>query len=296
MKTLWTVCAWALLLCSAAFGQGSGSETHLGGCILLTPGAEAPDDLYYDTGVIRTDEFKPLTKTISVYGIILAGNDDVTDEFMRDVATAIKEIFPRDRGLDGQQQQQLLTNLHRYRALIPMFEQQKGFRNTPEEEEAWRTTEAECSVCDVIFKTNRGQVMEVVEHILHYVSTVGLHYTFPEEWGVSDTSKINQFMREAIDRKFYDVGGYTEIEDEKERQRVEIQEFSYWVISTAWNLQEPYGGGGGEWTIKNRVELKEQMPELFAMVEQTVGTIMVPPSLKILDKFPDSPKSDGSGE
>jgi hypothetical protein len=30
-----------------------------------------------------------------------------------------------------------------------------------------------------------GQVMEVVEHIVHYANDVGFHYTLPKEWGMS---------------------------------------------------------------------------------------------------------------
>ena len=289
---------FVLLVCEASFTQDDKSKTHLGDCILIKPAVDAPRDVYYETDLIRTDAVKPFNKQLAVYGMILVGNDGTPDQFMRDVARTIREIFPQDRGLDSKKQHEMLTNLHRYKALIPMPRQGAGadgdnfFDMNEEDEQAWGRLTSQCSVCDAIFKTDRGQVMEVVEHILHYASSIGLHYTFPEAWGISESSKIHGFMKEAIAKKYYDVGGYVEIEPAGTRMRVEIQEFAYWVISTAWNLQQPYGGGGGEWTIKNREDLKKKMPALFAMHEETVGTIMLSPSLKSLDKFPDTPGSD----
>ena len=48
------------------------------------------------------------------------------------------------------------------------------------------------SICDNIMelkpeKINK-QPMGVIEHILHHVTMVGLHYNFYEDWGVSKDS------------------------------------------------------------------------------------------------------------
>ncbi len=68
-------------------------------------------------------------------------------------------------------------------------------------------------VCDLIVEgTPRGQVMEVVEHILPYVSDLGLHYTFPGEWGIAKNSVLGVAMPKAIDQGWYDVGGYDDID------------------------------------------------------------------------------------
>ena len=285
----------ALMMGTVALAQRN-DETHLGGCILKNPGVEAPEDPYYDTGLVRTEEFKPQTKKIGVYGFILSGNDDITDQFMLDVSQTIKEMFPRNRGLDEAKQKEFLVNMHRYRPVIPMFDNAKGFLKTPEDEKAWEPTEESCSVCDAIFKTPRGQAMEVVEHILHYASDIGLHYTFPDEWGISEDSEINKFMDEAIERKLYVVEQYDRFGEEAEvYRRVLIQEFAYWVITTMWNLQEPYGPTA-EWHVKNRVELRNLMPELFEMHERTVATVMVAPNLSTLDKFPDGASDDDDDE
>ncbi len=66
-------------------------------------------------------------------------------------------------------------------------------------------------------------------------------------------------------------------------RRVIMQEFAYWIISTAWNLQEAYGPQGeDEWTIKNETDLQEKLPEFYEVYQRTVGRTMVAPSLETL--------------
>lgn len=39
--------------------------------------------------------------------------------------------------------------------------------------------------------------MEIVEHILHHVSMVGLHYNYYSEWGVNTQSQQYSYMTTA---------------------------------------------------------------------------------------------------
>ena len=56
-----------------------------------------------------------------------------------------------------------------------------------------------------------------------------------------------------------------------------------WIISTAWNLQEPYGPQGeDEWAIENEADLREKLPEFYEVYQRTVGRIMVASSLETL--------------
>ena len=79
-----------------------------------------------------------------------------------------------------------------------------------------------------------GQVMEVVEHSLHYVTDIGPHYAYPDQWGVAPDSVLVQGMRDAVERGNYDISQYPDIDDLEVRNRVLVQEFAYWAISTAW--------------------------------------------------------------
>jgi len=302
MSTRYVICAilcLALVLGSCSSGKNESektesaeaapeitetAKTHLGGCILISPAAEAPADLYQESDIIPTEEYKPFTKKLSVYGITLIGRDDISDDFMRKVAKTIKEIFPQNETIDSELQKEVLRNLYRYRTVIPLF---KGhdYEFTPLEKAAWDVTTSKNSICDIIMEGVPGQVNEVVEHILHFVTDVGLHYTFPDEWGISKTSKIYIAMQEAIDKGHYNIEQYNDEVDDEERTRVLIQEYAYWVIFTAWDLFEPYGPQA-EWTgINNPDDLKEKLPLAYELFEQTIPKVMASPSRSTLEEF-----------
>ena len=225
------------------------APTHLGGCILLDPKGDVPGDVYQHGDVVATEAMPPFTKELQVYGLKLAARDDISDDYMRLVARTIAESFPRDAGLDADLQRELLANHYRYNALIPVpLGYDYSFMD--EADEQWAAIERDNSVCDVIMQdVPQGQVMEVVEHILHYVTDIGF-------------------------------------EDEEVRFRVQMQEFAYWFISTAWNLQAPYGPvWEEEWTIRDQEELREKLPEMYAAYEETAARVMVAPSLATLQEI-----------
>ena len=297
MSTRYVFCAIISLTLFLSFCSSETTEsvatnvekTHYGGCIMLSRVTSAPDALYMNTGITPTDEYPPFTKKITVYGFTLVGNDDITDDFMNNVAKTITEMFPRGGSIDGALQEEFIRNMYEYKALIPLYNGRNRF-TSPEDQAAWNVTRNQNSVCDVIMENEVGrQVMEVVEHILHYANDVGLHYTFPEKWAVASGSKLHEFMLEAVEKGYYDDTSYDRIEDEERRLRVKLQEFGYLIITTAWDLQVPYAGGGDEWTqggtIENGDDLNEKMPLLYEMYEQTVSKIMVPPSRSMLDEM-----------
>jgi hypothetical protein len=265
-------------------------KTHLGDCILLAPAAEAPSDLYQESDVVPTDEYKPFTKKLLVYGIVLIGRDDISDDFMRKVAKAIKEMFPQGNGIDAELQKELLRNMYKYKTVIPFF-LGHDYEFAPEDEATWDLTRSQNSICDIIMEGVPGQVNEVVEHILHHVSDVGLHYTFPDEWGISKTSKVYQAMQEAIDKEYYIIEQYGE-RDEEVRNRVLIQEFAYWVIGSGWNFLGPYAPDA-EWKIiRTASDLKEKLPLSYELFESTIPKVMVSPSLDTLEEFKKFAKSE----
>ena len=276
-------------------GEGAGEETadaaptHLGDCILLSPVGEVPDDVYQHGDVVATEAMPPFTKELEVYGLKLAARDDISDDFLRLVAKTIAESFPRDAGLDADLQRELLANHYRYRALIPVpLGDDMSFAE--ENEEQWAEIEKNHSVCDIIMQGTpvgpEGQVMEVVEHILHYVTDIGLHYTFPEVWGISEDSALARAMKKADDEGYYVLDTYLDFGDEEVRFRVQMQEFAYWFISTAWNLQAPYGPvWEDEWTIVDQEDLRRKLPEMYAAYEETAARVMVAPSLETLQEI-----------
>lgn len=288
-RAFWAILCLIVLLGSCASEKtepekAETANTLLGGCILVSPSGEVPSDLYQESEIVPTDEYAPFTKKLMVYGITLIGRDDSSDEFMRKVARTIKEIFPQDGAIDRELQKEILRNMYKYRTVIPLFKgKDHGF--APSDQAAWALTTGRNSICDIIMEGVPGQVNEVVEHILHHVTDVGLHYTFPAEWGISKKSKLYQAMQEAIDKKYYDVRQYDDEGDEEVRNRVVLQEYAYWIIYTAWDLRETYGPGEAEWTIMNNSELKAKLPRSYELFEATIPRVMVAPSRPMLQEF-----------
>ena len=227
-------------------------ESHLGGCILRQPVNEGPADPYLVSDAIPTGEYPPFVKKLSVYGLTLVGGEETSDDFMRLVGRTIVEMFPRGPEMDADRQADVLANHRMYGAVIPVpLGEDFSFMQTSADD--WAKLQTESSVCDIIMQDVPGQVMEVVEHILHYVSDIGLHYAYPDQWGIAPDSVLVQGMRDAVERGYYDISQYSDIDDLEVRNRVLVQEFAYWVISTAWNLQEDYGPRGeAEWQIADR--------------------------------------------
>ncbi len=270
---------------AATMEENTATTELFGGCILATPIGEVPEDLYTVTDVVPAHDIPPFTKKLTAYGLTLAAQDHASDDFMRLVATTITEIFPRDENLDLAKQEEILRNHYLYKALIPV-PVGEDFSFFEDNEEIWMKTAGQNSICDIIMSDVPGQVMEVVEHILHFVSDTGLHYAFPAEWGISKDSEVAIAMNEAIEKGYYEIEQYDEIEDEEEHFRVLIQEFTYWAISTNWDLQEVYGPAGeAEWKIITAADFREKMPAFNEMIDRTVGTVMVAPSLETLQKF-----------
>jgi hypothetical protein len=237
------------------------------------------------TDIVQTDEYKPFTKKITVCGLTLIGRDNISDEFMTKVARTIKAIFARDGdNIDADLQAELLRNMYKYRALIPFFQgRERDF--SPEDEALWDVTRSKNSVCDIIMEGVELQTNEVVEHILHYVCDVGLHYTFPDEWGISTTSKAYKVTQEAIAKKYYAVEQYGD-DAREELNRVLIQEYAYWIIVAYWDLREPFFPRDAEfYNVKTPADLKAKLPQSYELVDRTIPKVMAAPGRAMLREF-----------
>ncbi len=250
---------------------------------VIQPTGVVPDNLYQESDIIQTDEYPPFTKKLTVNGMILIGRDDISDDFMKNVARTITEMFPQDESIDALLQEKLITNLYRYKAVIPFFKDNRILSS--QEQPQFDDLTNQYSVVDVIYESQPGpgQVNEVIEHILHFVTRVGFHHTFHDEWGISKTSDVYYAMQEAIDKGHYDISGYNK--NNSHFLRIVIQEFAYWVIFTAWDYMEPYGPEA-EWTgISDQTDLQNKLPQSWQLFQKIVPKVMVAPHRSLLDKL-----------
>jgi len=253
-------------------------------CVQTEPTGIVPDDLYQVGFVTPTDSYPPFTKKLDVCGISLIAGDKISNPFMENVALTIKEMFIVNGNTDTLLQQILLANLYQYKTVIPLF-YGEDWSIEPENESAWDTLGAENSVCDIIMEGVPDPVMEVVEHILHHLTDIGLHYTYPADWGLTNSSRLYTITQEAISLGYYDIAQYSDIPETDVRNRVILQEYAYWVIYTAWDLRDNYGPSQSEWSIANGSELLSKLPESYALFQETIPTVMTCPSQETLDLF-----------
>ena len=255
-------------------------------CILPSPTGSLPSDLYSIGEIIISDEYPPFTKKLTACGITLIARDEISNEFMRNVAITISEMFTTTSDTDTKLQQRLIENLFKYNTTIPLF-YGENWDIQYSDESNWEKTRAENSICDIIMEAIPNQVMEVVEHILHHVSDIGLHYTMNDDWGLTSDSKLYQVTNDAISSGDYDIGQYSDIGESDIRNRVILQEYAYWIIYTAWGLREKYGPNDSEWSIMNKNELVTKQASSFDLFNSSIPKVMTCPSDSTLRLFED---------
>ena len=257
-------------------------DTVILDCVQTEPTGIVPEYLYQIGSVMITDSYPPFTKKLDVCGITLIAGDDVSNPFMENVALTINEMFIVNGNTDTLLQQTLLTNLYQYKTVIPVF---YGEDWTIERESSLDALGDENSVCDIIMEGVPDPVMEVVEHILHHLTDIGLHYTYPADWGLTSSSRLYNVTQEAISLGYYDVAQYSDIPEIGIRNRVILQEYAYWIIYTAWDLRENYGPAQSEWSIVTSNELQSKLPESYALFQETISSVMTCPSHETLNIF-----------
>ena len=272
------------------FDEHDPDAALLGGAVMRTATGEAPHDLYAVTDVVRTEDLGPLSKKLTSCGIMLGAGDDIDDDFLRLVGKTLAEVFGAGEGIDQQRQRNVLRHLYAYRTLLPVPKSEREFeRLFHRNPEAMDRLRRQNSICDIIMSgVPHGQVMEVVEHLLHSITDVGLHYEYPHEWGLSRDSELYRAMRKSIEHGYYNVQSYEDMRDDAPPEvylRVLLQEFAYWFISTAWDLQQDYGPTEEEWTLRTPAALKNKLPEFYAVYERTAAKVLTAPSRTTLQKI-----------
>ncbi len=243
-----------------------------------------PTDLYSIGNIILSDQFPPFIKSLDVYGIELIARDDISDEFMINIAKTISEMFAIKSNTDPLLQRQVIENMYRYKTTIPLFYGEDWSIESSEEQE-WEQTNEASSMCDIIMEDIPNQVMEVVEHILHHVSDIGLHFTLAEDWGLYPNSELYRVTKLAIGSGNYNISQYSDISELDVRNRVILQEYAYWIIYTSWDLRKKYGPAESEWSIMTREEFISKEPAAFDLFQNTIPKILSCPSDSILNIF-----------
>ena len=203
---------------------------------------------------------------------------------MINIAKTISEIFAINNNTDQLLQRQVIENMYRYKTIIPLFYGEDWAIASSEEQE-WEQTNAANSMCDIIMEDIPNQVMEVVEHILHHITDIGLHFTLADNWGLDPNSDLYRVTNLAISSGNYNISQYSDISELDIRNRVILQEYAYWIIYTSWDLRKKYGPAESEWSIMTREEFISKEPAAFELFQNTIPKILSCPSDSMLNIF-----------
>ena len=253
-------------------------------CMLTSPIGDVPNNIYTVGNIEPTEKYPPFTKKLEVCGVTLIARDEISNDFMKNVGNTISEMFTITSDTDLDIQRQVIESLYQYKTVIPLF-YGEDWNISHSEENSWDETSSANSLCDIIMEDIPNQVMEVVEHILHHVTDVGLHYAMDDDWGLLSDSELYRVTNEAIISGDYDIAQYSDIGEEDVRNRVILQEYAYWIIYTAWDLRQKYGPTESEWSIMSKNELATKQSGSYDLFTRTIPKVMTCPSDSILNLF-----------
>lgn len=191
-----------------------------------------------------------------------------------------------DNTLNRSAQEDMMIVMARKRTLIPIVKED-FWNNWNNDERAQYNFLARTysTSCDVIFESSkndlRGQPMEVIEHLLHFINMVGLHYLKFDEWGISRDSTLYEELEISCKKDFFNYDGCNSFGNNSDgKDRILLQEYSYWLIATWMDLVVPYGPRGveNEWALYNPSLLNEKQPDAYNLVVDEILELMAVPT------------------
>ncbi len=257
------------------------------------------NDIYSKGSIINDEQFAPFNRYIDVNGLRMFVLDKVKDEFVLDVANTFEAMFPQSSDtIDLTSQQLLLQTMKDFNTF-----QRIGYIGPPENGEpasaplsgGWEF--AQDYIWEKPSSSTASQRGEVVEHLLHTITSISLKYTFPEKWDWDDTSSdVYLAMQEAIDKGIYNVSSYSSLKSDPEGyNKIIVQEFVYWFVSAEWNYFEVMGlsvngswegGSNEEWSLLTSQEVEEQLPLAHKLyVESFSKLVQKPDGTKVTEWF-----------
>ena len=257
------------------------------------------NDIYSKGSIIADEQFAPFNRYIDVNGLRMFVLDKVTDEFVLDVANTFEAMFPQSSDtIDLASQQLILQSTKDYNIF-----QRIGYIGPPENGEPasaplsgdWEF--AQDYIWEKPSSSTASQIGEVVEHLLHTITSLSLKYTFPEKWDWDDTSSdVYLAMQEAIDKGIYNVSSYSSLKSDPEGyNKIIVQEFVYWFVSAEWDYFEVMGlsvngswegGSNEEWSLLTSQEVEEQLPLAHKLYVESFSKLVQKPNVsKVTEWF-----------
>jgi len=244
-------------------------------------------------GEIVTDtSFRDYQKYVDVAGLRIFALPEVSDEYMYKVAETYFQMLQQGENIDNGLRSKYLNSVDNEKVFQRVgFEgpEYYNFDSPKPSVDCCPGNGYEDNHTDFIWEykdaNTIGTVGEVVEHLLHTITGAGLLLEFPE-WSWEDTnSKIHKAMNEAVEKNIYDISSYEEIKNNGDIEgynRVTVQEFSFWVIVTAWGYGDIFDLPHGEFEISTINEVRSELPLAFELYVDTIEKIFTIPDKELL--------------
>jgi hypothetical protein len=231
-------------------------------------------------------DMPPFFKRLRYCGLVFASQDRVKDGFLLLAGAFWRSMLrPRPGVTDDRLQRELVRRVSQNAALLPVMHGEnvwalvKGARDQV-------ATPKEFSVCDNLLEIGGPeQVLEIEEHLIHYLTVFGLREMFPGEWGLTDDSIVGRATRQATADKNFLGQALWDARGKRGRdmpraywmqrcpigQGLEIHEFAFWFIATEWGM---HSDTGAEWRVANQSTLAQLFPGLHEAYSRTVMRVM----------------------
>ncbi len=102
--------------------------------------------------------------------------------------------------------------------------------------------------------------------------------------GINKDSVLYAQMQNAIEEGYFNAGSYNGI-PQKIKERILLQEYAYWAISSYWDIQTEYGPNEREWILTSPEKLENAQPAMVELIIQDVNRIFIPPDDALLNVF-----------
>ena len=224
---------------------------------------------YSSSKVKATNEFKPYSKYIDVYGLKIlglgniGGQPAVEDEFLQKTAQTFKLLLnPAARGINKKHQTKALKALanesviqrvgvEAYDAYVPRLDNDNynGWDNVNDSTNAtdfiWHLRDESGTYSP----SGEAQITENIEHALHTLTQFALPETFPSKFNISSTNgkdsgisgDLYAALQEAISNGVYNITDYQWADDGSEDYgQLLLREYLYCLIYAEWGFTELY--------------------------------------------------------
>ena len=248
-----------------------------------------------------TTLYPPFAKSLPINGItllslpILPNAPAVTDNFVEKVARSVELILdPSATGITYNKQAAVLQKMQSLKTIqrigyVGMGQYSPALETLP----GWDNTNDNNANVDFIWETpsfsRDEQITEVLEHILHTITTFGLPGAYPSVFNqTSPSGPTYAAMSEAIANGVFDTSGYSQQPGETldEFRALLMREYLYLLIYAEWNFITTYISGGSlspEWTADTPLDVATNNPLGHALYTNYISKLLATPSTTILN-------------